>query len=163
MCVLLSDFLRKSLRLGERTTVKLSEELDLAKNYLAIEQIRFGERLQIEWEVDVSIEGVEVPTLLLQPLVENAIKHAFNPRSLPGTLVISARVVAGELQLVVRDDGPGATAQPAAAGHGLGLATVARRLALLHGERGTLAVQTAPGAGFEVRVQLPAFDGTGSL
>jgi signal transduction histidine kinase len=163
--LMFSDLLRYVLDTDKAGSdaVPLADELAFTRDYLALEQLRLGERLQVQWQVEPAAEAVEIPVLTLQPLVENAIKHAFNPRTLPGTLVISARVAAGELHLVVRDDGPGATAQPAAAGHGLGLATVARRLALLHGERGTLAVHTAPGAGFEVRVQLPAFDGTGSL
>ena len=69
MCVLLSDFLRKSLKLGERSTVSLAEELDLAKAYLAIERIRFGERLQVDWQVDDAALPAPLPTLLLQPLV----------------------------------------------------------------------------------------------
>lgn len=137
-------------------SVPLADELAFTRDYLALEQLRLGERLQLRWQVDEAAEGVAVPVLTLQPLVENAIKHAFNPRTAPGLLVITARVDGGQLQLEVRDDGPGAAPQPAAAGHGLGLATVARRLALLHGERGRLQVDTAPGAGFTVRVSLPA-------
>jgi signal transduction histidine kinase len=137
-------------------SVPLADELAFTRDYLALEQLRLGDRLQLRWQVDEAAEGVPVPVLTLQPLVENAIKHAFNPRTAPGLLVITARVDGGELQLEVRDDGPGAAPQPAAAGHGLGLATVARRLALLHGDRGRLQVDTAPGAGFTVRVSLPA-------
>jgi LytS/YehU family sensor histidine kinase len=75
MCVLLSDFLRRSLGLGERRLVALREELDLARTYLAIEQIRFGARLKLAWTLDPAAEPALLPTLLLQPLVENAIKH----------------------------------------------------------------------------------------
>jgi signal transduction histidine kinase len=153
-----SDLLRYVLD-TEKTgadTVPLADELAFTRDYLALEQLRLGERLQLRWHVDAAAEDVAIPPLTLQPLVENAIKHAFNPRTAPGVLVISARVDGGQLQLEVRDDGPGAAPQPAPAGHGLGLATVARRLALLHGVRGTLQVDTAPGAGFTVRVALPA-------
>jgi signal transduction histidine kinase len=163
--LMFSDLLRYVLDTDKagRDAVPLADELAFTRDYLALEQLRLGDRLQVQWQVEPAAEAAEIPALTLQPLVENAIKHAFNPRTAPGTLVISASVTAGTLQLTVRDDGPGAATQPAAAGHGLGLATVARRLTLLHGERGTLTVHTAPGAGFAVQVRLPATDGEGSL
>lgn len=154
-----SDLLRYVLDTDVTGTdaVPLADELAFTRDYLALEQLRLGERLQVRWQLDAAAEGVPIPVLTLQPLVENAIKHAFNPRTAPGLLEISARLPGdGLLHLTVRDDGPGAAPQPAAAGHGLGLATVARRLALLHGQRGTLRVDTAPGAGFTVQVALPA-------
>jgi signal transduction histidine kinase len=137
-------------------TVPLADELAFTRDYLALEQLRLGDRLQVRWQVDDAAEGVPIPALTLQPLVENAIKHAFNPRTAPGVLTVSAVLGDGLLRLSVEDDGPGTAPQPVASGHGLGLATVARRLTLLHGDRGTLRVDTAPGAGFAVHVTLPA-------
>jgi signal transduction histidine kinase len=133
MCVLLSDFLRKSLKLGERATVKLSEELDLVRNYLAIEQIRFGERLKIEWEVDASVEGVEIPTLLLQPLVENAIKHGIAQVMEGGTIRIAASVRGAFAEIHVENpiDADAETPQ----GLGLGLRQVKQRLQGRYGGR----------------------------
>jgi two-component system sensor histidine kinase AlgZ len=133
MCVLLSDFLRKSLKLGERPTVKLSEELDLVRNYLAIEQIRFGERLQIEWEVDASIESVEIPTLLLQPLVENAIKHGIAQVMEGGTIRIAATVRGAFAEIHVENpvDAEAETPQ----GLGIGLRQVKQRLQGRYGGR----------------------------
>lgn len=88
MCVLLSDLLRKSLKLGEKSSVRLSEELDLIKQYLTIEQIRFGKRLEVVMELDSFLENASLPTMLLQPLVENAIKHGIGQILDGGTLKI---------------------------------------------------------------------------
>lgn len=126
MCVLLSDFLRKSLRLGERASVPLAEELDLARNYLAIEQIRFGARLQVVWEVDESLHGVEVPTLLLQPLVENAIKHGIAQVTEGGILRITV-VPHGPYAEVTVENPVDEDAEPPV-GLGLGLRQVKQRL-----------------------------------
>jgi sensor histidine kinase YesM len=133
MCVLLSDFLRKSLRLGERTTVKLSEELDLAKNYLAIEQIRFGDRLKIEWEVDASVADVEIPTLLLQPLVENAIKHGIAQIPEGGVLRILASAPGNFAEIHVENPIDPDAEKPQ--GLGLGLRQVKQRLQGRYGSR----------------------------
>ena len=133
MCVLLSDFLRKSLKLGERATVMLSEELDLVKNYLAIEQIRFGSRLKIQWEVDASIESVEIPTLLLQPLVENAIKHGIAQVMEGGTIFISASVHGAFAEIHVDNPIDADAAQPQ--GLGIGLKQVKQRLQGRYGSR----------------------------
>ena len=126
MCVLLSDFLRKSLKLGERASVPLSEELDLLRNYLAIEQIRFGERLRVEIEIDPLTEGAQVPPLLLQPLVENAIKHGISQVAEGGTLTVRTRRFEDFVE--VRVDNPVDEDAEAAVGLGLGLRQVKLRL-----------------------------------
>lgn len=133
MCVLLSDFLRKSLKLGERPSVKLSEELDLVRNYLAIEQIRFGDRLRIEWSLDPAIEGVEIPTLLLQPLVENAIKHGIAQVMEGGTLRIAAAARGAFVEIHVEN--PVDAEAEAPQGLGLGLRQVKQRLQGRYGSR----------------------------
>jgi hypothetical protein len=157
--LMFSDLLRYVLDTEKRhdadAPVPLADELAFTRDYLALEQLRLGERLVVRWQLQPGAEAAELPALTLQPLVENAIQHAFNPRSEPGVLEIEARVEAGLLHLVVRDDGPGAEPEAWRRGRGLGLSTVARRLALLHGERGRLVVDTAPGAGFAVSVSLP--------
>jgi signal transduction histidine kinase len=126
MCVLLSDFLRKSLRLGERPTVNLSEELDLVRNYLAIEQIRFGERLRVEWGIEDSAGSVEIPTLLLQPLVENAIKHGIAQIPEGGTIRITAAAPGTFAEIHVEN--PVDADAEAPQGLGLGLRQVKQRL-----------------------------------
>jgi len=133
MCVLLSDFLRRSLGLGERRLVALREELDLARAYLAIEQIRFGARLQLAWAVDPATEPALLPTLLLQPLVENAIKHGIAALPEGGTLVLSAEVVDG--YVVLKVDNPVDSDAPAPQGLGIGLRQVRQRLLGRFGSR----------------------------
>jgi signal transduction histidine kinase len=138
--------------------VPLQQELDFTRDYLALEALRLGPRLTVLWQLDEAVLHTPVPALSLQPLVENSIQHAFNPRSAPGTLRIVVRRDGGDGQLHIEvvDDGPGCEPQAAEAASGLGLRTVARRLALRHGERDTLRVHTAPGAGFGVFLSLPA-------
>jgi LytS/YehU family sensor histidine kinase len=126
MCVLLSDFLRKSLRLGERASVCLSEELDLLRNYLAIEQIRFGARLKVAWEVSPEAEQAEVPTLLLQPLVENAIKHGIAQLPEGGTIRVRAALAERRVELTVEN--PVDPDSPEPQGLGMGLRQVKQRL-----------------------------------
>ncbi len=134
MCVLLADFLRKSLKLGEHPSVRLSEELDLLRNYLAIEQIRFGSRLQVAWEITPEAELAEVPTLLLQPLVENAIKHGISQLPEGGTIVIRAAPAGSSMEIQVAN--PVDPDAPQREGLGMGLRQVKQRL---QGRFGTLA------------------------
>jgi sensor histidine kinase YesM len=133
MCVLLSDFLRRSLGLGERRLVALREEFDLARAYLAIEQIRFGARLKLAWEVDPATEPALLPTLLLQPLVENAIKHGIAALPEGGTLALSAEVVDG--YVVLKVDNPVDSDSPVPQGLGIGLRQVRQRLLGRFGSR----------------------------
>ena len=126
MCVLLSDFLRKSLKLGEHASVKLSEELDLLRNYLAIEQIRFGARLAIQWEISREAERADIPALLLQPLVENAIKHGIAQLPEGGTIRLRAVLTAGRVEL--RVENPVDPDAPEPQGLGMGLRHVKQRL-----------------------------------
>lgn len=138
--------------------VLLRDELSFTEQYLALEAIRLGDRLTVHWQVDEAARDVSVPALTLQPLVENSIKHAFNPRSEPGELTITARREPGRLLLAVSDDGPGAEPPPPGAlpeGTGLGLRTVARRLALRWGAAARFEVTTRPGQGFRIEMSLP--------
>jgi len=133
MCVLLSDFLRRSLGLGERRLVALREELDLARAYLAIEQIRFGARLKLDWRIDPATEPALLPTLLLQPLVENAIKHGIAALPEGGTLLLAAEAIEGHVTL--RVENPADLDTPAPQGLGLGLRQVRQRLLGRFGNR----------------------------
>jgi LytS/YehU family sensor histidine kinase len=136
MCVLLSDFLRRSLGLGERRLVALREELDLARTYLAIEQIRFGARLKLAWTLDSAAEPALLPTLLLQPLVENAIKHGIAALPEGGILAVSVEVVEGHVILKV--DNPVDLDSPTPQGLGIGLRQVRQRLLGRFGSRARL-------------------------
>lgn len=136
--------------------VTLDAELDFVRDYLELESLRLGERLRVEWDLDPDAGDHLLPALTLQPLVENSIKHAFNPHSRPGLLrIASRRVESGMLRLSVGDDGPGAAPEAIAASTGLGLRTIGRRLELDYPERARLAVDSQPGAGFTVTVTLP--------
>lgn len=152
MCVMLSDFLRKSLKLGERPMVTLAEELDLAKAYLCIEQIRFGARLQVEWDVDLDAGPVEIPTLLLQPLVENAIKHGIANLVEGGCVRISAHRRGNVLEIGM--DNARDPDQEAPKGLGLGLTQVQRRLKGRYGAKAHFEAQACE-RGFCVRMRFP--------
>jgi sensor histidine kinase YesM len=153
-----SDMLRYVLdaeKNGDRVT--LEDELTFVRDYLELESLRLGERLHIAWELDDDAGRHALPALSLQPLVENSIKHAFNPHSRPGHLLIRTRVdeAAGKLAMTVGDDGPGADLGQVRASNGLGIRTVERRLQLEYGAAGALAIETAPGAGFTVTMSVP--------
>ncbi|QJE03288.1 histidine kinase [Massilia forsythiae] len=137
--------------------VTLAAELDFVRDYLQLEALRLGGRLNVDWQLDAAAAALALPALSLQPLVENSIKHAFNPHSRPGRLTIRSRVQAGggALALSVGDDGPGADLAAVRRSNGLGLRTVERRLRLEYGEDGRLAIDTAPGAGFTVTISIP--------
>ena len=144
--------------------VTLDAELDFVRDYLELEALRLGSRLKVEWQLDPEAGREQVPALSLQPLVENSIKHAFNPHSRPGTLRIETTrdEQAGRLRFAVRDDGPGAETQALDRGAGLGLRTVEKRLVLDYGPESALRIDTAPGAGFAVAFSIP-LEPTGRL
>lgn len=137
--------------------VTLDAELDFVRAYLELEQLRLGERLRVEWDLDPGMGDYLLPALSLQPLVENSIKHAFNPFTRPGLLRIASRRdrQAGVLRLSVYDDGPGATPDAVAAAPGLGIRTIGRRLELDYAGRAALTIDSRPGAGFTACVTLP--------
>jgi sensor histidine kinase YesM len=137
--------------------VTLEEELGFVRDYLELESLRLGPRLKIDWQLDDDAAHIALPALSLQPLVENSIKHAFNPHSRPGLLRIRTRVddAAQALTMTVDDDGPGASLAAVQQSNGLGLRTIERRLQLEYGDKGGLAIVTAPGAGFTVTMSIP--------
>ncbi|MBI4914195.1 MAG: histidine kinase [Acidobacteria bacterium] len=152
MCVLLSDFLRKSLKLGERPSVTLAEELDILEAYLAIERIRFGARLGVERELDPAAAEVGIPPLLLQPLVENAIKHGIAALPEGGQLRIATRLQGAEVE--IRLENPLDPDSPRPKGLGMGLRQVRERLLKHFGGRARLEAEASEGR-FKVRAMLP--------
>lgn len=144
--------------------VTLDAELDFVRDYLELEALRLGSRLNVEWQLDPDAGSEQVPALSLQPLVENSIKHAFNPHSRPGTLRIETQrdEAGGRLRFAVRDDGPGVDADAIGRSAGLGLRTVEKRLVLDYGAESALRIDTAPGAGFAVAFSIP-LEPTGRL
>jgi two-component sensor histidine kinase len=151
----LSDLLRASLE-NKDHEVPLAREIELLDRYLAIEQTRLGSRLRIVRDIDPAATAALVPTFLLQPLAENAIRHGLEPRAAPGTLTISARREGAELRLAVTDDGVGLGVKAArTARHGIGLSNSEERLRTLHNGRARLELISPPEGGVRVEVVLP--------
>src|SRR5207253_478817 len=123
------DFVRRTLNLGARDVVPLADELALVERYLGIERVRFGERLRVERRIDAEAAGCLVPPLLLQPLVENAIKHGVAGRIEGGTVRLSARRLGDRLEIGLEN--PVDADARSRSGEGLGLDIVRRRLAAL--------------------------------
>lgn len=139
----------------EEAEVTFEEELRFTEAYLALEKLRLGDRLRIERSIDPATLALELPSLTLQPLVENAIKHSISKRPEGGTLAIRASAREGELHIDVWDDGNGITSQQLENSTGLGLKTVRRRVELYYEERATMTVISAPGGGTTVSLRLP--------
>lgn len=148
----LSAFLRRSLEAEAPLQVPLSRELESVRDYLEIETARFGERLQLIEAVPDSLLDRDVPNLILQPLIENCVKHGLREHDGPVTITLSATTIHDALVLTIENDGPAATTP---SNHGLGLAQVAQRLQLLHGNAGGLEVRPRRDGGFIARVRLP--------
>jgi two-component system, LytTR family, sensor kinase len=137
----------------KRQQVTLAEEIRFIEQYLAIEQVRFSDRLQVQWSVDPAIRDALVPEFILQPLVENAVRHGVANRSDAGTIAVSARIEGGDIVLSVQDDGPGYRAEGADVG--VGLANTRARLDTLFGNAGHLHITRAEGGGTVATVRLP--------
>jgi len=150
----LGGLLRLSLDAAGEQEVALERELAFVARYLDLEKLRFGDRLGVAVDVDPDTLTARVPNLLLQPLVENAVKHGLAGRTAAGMVTISAHRRGAVLELAVRDDGAGPASGWERAG-GVGLANVRARLARLHPGRHTFALEPAPGGGTVARVTLP--------
>lgn len=153
MLTRLSDLLRLALEGGAEQECTLREEMEFVGHYLAIQEIRFRDRLQVTRDLDADTLDARVPRLLLQPLVENAIEHALEPGDARTRVHIGAARVNGGLRLVVRDDGPGP--EGALVHERIGLGNTRARLAGLYGGGASLRVRPGPGAGTAVEVTLP--------
>jgi two-component system LytT family sensor kinase len=155
----LADLLRRALRASERAEVTLAEELEFADGYLALEGVRLEGKLAVEYRVPEALLDSRVPSLLLQPLVENAVRHGVARRFDGGGIVISAltsETAHGEaLEITVENDAPGEHAAPPRAGTGIGLANVRARLAQLFGDAARLEVERVAPERFRARVVLP--------
>ena len=135
--------------------VPLGEELAFIDRYLALEKLRLGERLCVERSYDPAAQDCWLPAFSVQPLVENAIRHAIAPHREGGTLRLSAQARDRRLEIVVEDNGPGSDPIAVAKASGVGLGAIRQRLKLRHGEAAALIVETAPGRGFRVTISLP--------
>jgi hypothetical protein len=156
MCVMLGEFLRNTLDVGARQWISLADELALADGFLGIEQVRFGDRLQVSRRVDESATRCLVPPLLLQPLVENAVNHGIARLLDGGVIQLDIARGNGRLRIAIENPRDEDDAVPAHRGarHGVGLSNVRRRLEALFGSEARLDAR-AEGGRFRVQIDLP--------
>jgi hypothetical protein len=153
MCILLAEFLRMTLGLGEKSSIPLSEELLLLRRFMAIEKVRFGARLQMTEEIQEDCEAASIPPLLLQPLVENAVVHGIANLPEGGFVRLAARNQDGRLFILVENSfDPESTPSRR---NGLGLENVRRRVESRYASEGSMRVSAADGL-FQVSLSLPA-------
>jgi sensor histidine kinase YesM len=152
----LSELLRVSLEQSDSQEVPLRQELDFLERYLQIEQTRFQDRLAVEMQVESGLDDILVPSLILQPLVENAIRHGIEPREDTGRVKIAARRLDGMLELKVSDNGPGLPeSEVAPSREGVGLSNTRSRLSHLYGANHQFELTPASGGGLEARLLIP--------
>ncbi len=162
MTVKLANILRALLK-DHDSYVRLRDELKFTDDYLSIEVVRFGpEKLRVEKEIDPATLEVLVPSILLQPLIENSIKHGLEPRIHGGTVTVRSRIKGDRIQIEVADDGVGMGERPGSAvrrssGAGIGLKNVRERLEVLYGDQAFFEVVSNPGRGTLVSIEIPAF------
>ena len=161
-----SDLLRLSLRSAASATIPLWQEIELVELYLQIARVRFGDGLAVDIEVDPAAVDLEVPSFLLQPLVENALKHGLSPHNSGQSLDVIARRVGSSLELIVEDNGRGLdgaitnsgrflAARPSVDGLGIGLTNTRSRLKVLFGDRYLLQMNNTASGGCRVEIKLP--------
>lgn len=153
----LSSFLRYTLANEPTAHVTLAQEVETLKLYLEIEKMRFDERLRPHFDIDPRVAKARLPSLLLQPLVENAIKYAVTPQEEGADITVSARLVGERVLIAVSDTGPGlieAKARPTLS-TGVGLANIKERLAQSFGADHRFEAQSNPGEGFSVEIEMP--------
>jgi two-component system LytT family sensor kinase len=165
MIVKLANILRALLK-DHDTYIPLRDELSFTDDYLAIEVVRFGpEKLRVEKHIDLDTLDVLVPSILLQPLIENSIKHGLEPRIHGGTVTVRSRMQGDRLMIEVSDDGVGIVARPTSSlrreGAGIGMKNVRERLEVLYGTRARFTVVSNPGRGTLVSIEIPANLGNG--
>ncbi|MDE2565306.1 MAG: histidine kinase, partial [Burkholderiales bacterium] len=137
------------------SAVTLDEEIELARRYLAIEQVRFGARLSVQWQIEPGVGGARVPPLVLQPLVENAVRHGIEPAAAGGRVIVRVQRLRGQAVVVVSNTLGAGDDAPGNPGHGMALHNVRERLRLLH----DVAAQCdawREGAMFHARLVVPA-------
>ena len=153
MILKLAGFLRYSLDRQPTELTELATEIDGQRKYLDIERTRFGEKLRVEMHIEPGLESVRVPSLILQPLLENSIKYAISTRAEGGLIRVTARREGDSVRIAVEDDGPGLPSRNRRTG--VGLANARERLQLIFGARASLEVSNAPGGGCRAEIALP--------
>ena len=156
MIVGLSEFLRRASEDSHRSQVALQEEVEYLQRYLDIQKVRFGERLKVNVDIPPELLGAQVPNLLLQPLVENAIKHGIAKRVAGGTVQVNGARDGSRLRLTVYNDAPGSSVEEEVVTQtGVGLRNLRTRLQILHGSESGLELRRPNPAGVEVVVTMP--------
>jgi signal transduction histidine kinase len=155
MIVGLSEFLRRALEDSHRSQVTLEEEVEYLQRYLDLQKVRFGERLQVTVDIPAELKRAQVPNLLLQPLVENAIKHGIARRAAGGSVRVAAAYRGGKLNLNIYNDGPDFPADVKATRAGVGISNLRTRLQILHGNESDLKLNHTDTGAVEVVVSLP--------
>ncbi len=151
----LGDLLRQILDDGGQQEVPLREEIAFLERYLGIERVRFSDRLRVRIAAEPASMEAYVPRFMLQPLVENAIRHGIEKRTGSGALTVTAHRADGVLRVAVEDDGPGPPTSPS---HGVGLTNARERLRYLYGDAASLSLASVPGGGAVATVVLPWHD-----
>lgn len=155
LTTLLAEYLRKSLRIGGADSIAIADELELARNYLAIERIRFGSRLEFAQDVDESARAIRIPPLLLLPLVENAVTHGVAHLLDGGTIHLEAKRDGDRVRIAVENQCD--PDRPASRGHGIGLANTRRRIDAFYAGAARLDVENEAER-FRVMLSLPAHE-----
>jgi signal transduction histidine kinase len=161
-----SDLLRLSLRSAASAVIPLWQEIELVELYLQIARVRYGRGLDVDIDVDSSSVDIEVPSFILQPLIENALKHGLAPGHTDQTIHVTARRVGSALELIVEDNGKGLdglittsgrflAARPSVDGLGIGLTNTRQRLAMMYGDRYAFRMSNHAGGGCRVEIRLP--------
>jgi two-component system sensor histidine kinase AlgZ len=155
----LANLLRSTLDSPERDHVSLADEISVTEEYLAIEEVRFGSRLKVRLDLDLEAMQTQVPRLMLQPLVENAIRHGISKRSEGGNIIICATACDGTLQVKIANELPEVTTPVTHSGSkpwgGLGLTNARKRLEQAFGPAGTLSTTTTADGFFEATISFP--------
>ena len=154
----LAEVFRYALRASDHEHARLGDELAFVRSYLEIERTRFSERLRIEEQVEPGLEAAMIPSLLLQPLVENAVRHGISTRPEGGRLRLAVRRVGATVVIEIEDDGPGMKGDEVPSGTGFGLHSVRERLRAA-GLADALVIESQPGRGTRVRITLPLKEG----
>jgi two-component system LytT family sensor kinase len=151
-----SDLLRAFLREPQTELVPLEHEVQFAERYLTLQRARFGDRMRVAFDIAAGTRGREVPSFVLYPLIENAVKHGLAKCAEAGAITVRARSDGDRLVLEVEDDGPGVTPGASAEGTGLGLVNLRARLANLYGSGASFALARGETIGSVARVVIPA-------
>ncbi len=153
----LSAFLRYTLANEPTAHVTVAQEVETLKLYLEIEKMRFESRLRTSFDVDMRVEKARLPSLLLQPLVENAIKYAVTPQEEGADIALTARLTGDRVQITVSDTGPGLIGRKPrpSLSTGVGLANIRERLAQAYGADHSFVTRSEPGEGFSVQIEFP--------